>query len=80
VSISQFGCALDPYNTLKHIEADYVRLDGRVLFGRHIFLFDGGDTARLAEIGELHRPSIADLFVALMGEEYENSGRTEEAA
>ncbi|MGB2109846.1 MAG: EAL domain-containing protein, partial [Marinobacter vinifirmus] len=28
VSISQFGCALDPYNTLKHIEADYVRLDG----------------------------------------------------
>jgi len=27
VSISQFGCALDPYNTLKHIETDYVRLD-----------------------------------------------------
>lgn len=52
----------------------------RVLFGRHIFLFDGGDVARLAEIGELHRPSIADLFVALMGEQYENSERTEEAA
>jgi diguanylate cyclase (GGDEF)-like protein/PAS domain S-box-containing protein len=27
VSISQFGCALNPFNTLKHIEADYVRLD-----------------------------------------------------
>ncbi len=52
----------------------------RVLFGRHIFLFDGGDIARLREIGELHRPSVADLFVALMGEEYENSESTEEAA
>ena len=27
VSISEFGGALDPFNTLKHIEADYVRLD-----------------------------------------------------
>ncbi len=52
----------------------------RVLFGRHIFLFDGGDVARLTEIGELHRPSIADLFVALMGEQYENGERGEEAA
>ncbi|WP_376690035.1 ABC transporter ATP-binding protein [Wenzhouxiangella sp. EGI_FJ10409] len=52
----------------------------RVLFGRHIFLFDGGDTSRLKEIGELHRPSVADLFVALMGEEYENRAETEDAA
>ncbi|MFO8142011.1 MAG: EAL domain-containing protein [Marinobacter sp.] len=28
VSISQFGCALSPFNTLKHIEADYVKIDG----------------------------------------------------
>ena len=55
-------------------------LHERVLFGRHIFLFDGGDTARLREIGELHRPSVADLFVALMGEEYENGTQTEAAA
>jgi len=40
----------------------------RALFGRHIFLFDGGDPARLAELGEIHKPGIADLFVALMGE------------
>jgi len=52
----------------------------RVLFGRHIFLFDDADIARLKEIGELHRPSVADLFVALMGEEYENSAGKEEAA
>jgi len=28
VSISQFGCALNPFNTLKHIDADYVKIDG----------------------------------------------------
>lgn len=28
VSISRFGCALNPFNTLKHIDADYVKLDG----------------------------------------------------
>jgi len=55
-------------------------LHERVLFGRHIFLFEGGDIERLGTIGELHRPSVADLFVALMGEEYEDSGSAEEAA
>jgi len=43
-------------------------LHERVLFGRHIMLFDRGDTARLGEYGEIHKPSVADLFVALMGE------------
>ncbi|MFP3977751.1 EAL domain-containing protein [Marinobacter sp. KMM 10035] len=28
VSIAQFGCALDPFLTLKHINADYVKIDG----------------------------------------------------
>lgn len=28
LSISRFGCALNPFNTLKHVEADYVKLDG----------------------------------------------------
>lgn len=28
VSISQFGCALNPFNTLKHIDVDYVKIDG----------------------------------------------------
>ncbi|MFP4208782.1 MAG: ABC transporter ATP-binding protein [Wenzhouxiangella sp.] len=43
-------------------------LHERVLFGRHILLFDEPDRARLASLGETHRPSVADLFVALMGE------------
>ena len=38
----------------------------RQIFGKSIFLFDGIDRARLAELGELHKPSIADLFVATM--------------
>jgi ABC-2 type transport system ATP-binding protein len=38
----------------------------RQIFGKSIFLFDGADRARLAELGELHKPSIADLFVATM--------------
>jgi len=28
VSIGQFGCALNPFNTLKHIDTDYVKIDG----------------------------------------------------
>ena len=38
----------------------------RQIFGKSIFLFDGVDKARLAELGELHKPSVADLFVATM--------------
>lgn len=38
----------------------------RQVFGRSVFLFDGADQARLRELGELHRPSVADLFVATM--------------
>jgi len=38
----------------------------RELFGRHIFLYDNGDRETLAALGELHTPSVADLFVATM--------------
>lgn len=38
----------------------------RELFGRHIFLFDGVARERLAGLGELHTPNVADLFVATM--------------
>ena len=38
----------------------------RELFGRHIFLFEGADRESLEAIGELHTPSVADLFVATM--------------
>ncbi len=41
-------------------------LSERQIFGKSIFLFDGVDRSRLADLGELHKPSIADLFVATM--------------
>lgn len=40
----------------------------RKVLGRHLFLFEGVDRQRLDAIGELHRPSVADLFVAKMQE------------
>jgi ABC-2 type transport system ATP-binding protein len=39
----------------------------RQLFGRSILLFDGIERQRLAELGEVRTPGIADLFVAVMG-------------
>jgi ABC-2 type transport system ATP-binding protein len=39
----------------------------RPAFGRNIFLFDGADPDHLNSLGEIRRPSIADVFVAVMG-------------
>ncbi len=39
----------------------------RQLFGRTILLFDGADRKQLAALGDVRKPSIADLFVAVMG-------------
>jgi ABC-2 type transport system ATP-binding protein len=41
-------------------------LDERQVFGKSIFLFDGVPPAQLAQLGEVRRPSVADLFVATM--------------
>ena len=40
----------------------------RQALGRSILLFDGVDRGQLAALGEVRTPSIADLFVALMGD------------
>jgi ABC-2 type transport system ATP-binding protein len=42
-------------------------LHERQMFGRSILVFDGVDRQQLAALGEVRTPSIADLFVALMG-------------
>jgi ABC-2 type transport system ATP-binding protein len=39
----------------------------RQLFGRSILMFDRADRQQLAALGEVRRPSIADLFLAVMG-------------
>ena len=38
------------------------------VFGRGILMFDGVDRHKLAELGDVRTPSIADLFVAVMGD------------
>jgi ABC-2 type transport system ATP-binding protein len=38
----------------------------RELFGRHIFLYKNSNREQLKTLGELHTPSVADLFVATM--------------
>ena len=39
----------------------------RQVFGRNILLFDRADRQRLAALGEVRTPTIADVFVAVMG-------------
>lgn len=55
-------CAGDMADTARSLNPLYERS----MFGKHVFLFDGVDADRLAELGELRTPSVADLFVATM--------------
>jgi ABC-2 type transport system ATP-binding protein len=41
-------------------------MNERQVFGRAVMLFDGVDRGQLAGMGDVRRPSIADLFVAVM--------------
>lgn len=46
----------------------------RQVFGRSILLFDGVEREQLATLGEVRTPSIADLFVAVLGDERATQG------
>ena len=37
------------------------------VFGRSVLFFDQADRDQLSPLGEVRRPSIADVFVAVMG-------------
>ena len=52
---------LDAARSLKPIQE-------RQVFGRSILLFDGIDAAQLAAFGDVRTPSLADLFVAMVGD------------
>jgi ABC-2 type transport system ATP-binding protein len=49
----------------------------RQVFGRSILLYDRADRQQLAALGDVRTPSIADLFVAVMGHQ---AGQSEGAA
>ena len=52
----------------------------RQALGRSILLFDHVDRQQLAALGEVRTPSIADLFVAVMGNKPGNASQTQGAA
>lgn len=47
----------------------------RQVFGRGVLLFDRGDRQQLGALGEVRTPSIADLFVAVMGSRTQGASR-----
>jgi ABC-2 type transport system ATP-binding protein len=52
----------------------YKPLHERRVFGRIIMLFESTDRDRLAALGEVRTPNIADLFVAVIGPRAETTG------
>ena len=72
-----FGCSMEAFesryaevmvNPEQTAAARALRpIHERLVFGRSILLFDGADRSQLAALGEVRTPSIADLFVAVMG-------------
>jgi ABC-2 type transport system ATP-binding protein len=46
----------------------------RLVFGRSILLFDHADRHRLAALGDVRTPGIADLFVAVIGNQAGQAG------
>ena len=47
----------------------------RPVFGRSVLLYEGANRDELAALGETRRPSIADVFVAVMGQQNPEAGR-----
>ena len=80
-----FGCSMDDFETRyaevmvnpdKATAARALRpINERQVFGRSIFLFDSIDRGQLAALGEVRTPSIADLFVAVMGNAPQGAAR-----
>ena len=49
----------------------------RPVFGRSVLLYEGANRDELAALGETRRPSIADVFVAVMGQQRSEVGSQE---
>ena len=82
-------------STIEAIEEGYVELSVRVerlaaaralgpiserqLLGRTVFLFDHADRDQLSELGDMHTPGLADLFIALMSNEAKHQPQSRES-
>jgi ABC-2 type transport system ATP-binding protein len=52
----------------------------RQVFGRSVLLFDRIDRQRLTALGEVHTPSVADLFVAIIGNQMNQAAQAQGVA
>jgi ABC-2 type transport system ATP-binding protein len=72
-----FGCSMEEFESRytelmvkpENVEAARALkpIHERPALGRSLLLFEGLDRKRLAELGEVRTPSLADLFVAVIG-------------
>jgi ABC-2 type transport system ATP-binding protein len=72
-----FGCSMEAFESRyaelmvkpENLEAARALkpIHERQALGRNLLLFDGADRERLAALGDVRTPSIADLFVAIIG-------------
>ena len=72
-----FACSMEAFEsrylevTVKPEQVEAARalkpMQERQVLGRYTYLFDGGDRTQLARLGDVRTPSIADLFVAVIG-------------
>src|SRR5207302_344924 len=56
------------------IDARLLVLHERQGFGRSILLYEAADRQQVAALGEVHAPSISDLFVAVVGNQTGHTG------
>jgi len=80
-----FGCSMEEFET-RYVEVQVnpeqvaaaralKPMNERHVFGRNVLLFDRVDRQQLAALGEVRTPSIADLFVAVVGNHGGDPGR-----
>src|SRR5213593_952687 len=82
-----FDCSMEEFESRyleamvhpEHIDAARALrpIHERPVFGRSVLLFDQADRQQLAALGEVRRPSIADLFVAVMSNSEGTEVRTQ---
>jgi ABC-2 type transport system ATP-binding protein len=74
-----FGCTMEEFEA-RYLEATVnpenaaaaralKPMHERQVLGRSLLLFDGADRQQLAKLGEVRTPSIADVFVAVIGDQ-----------
>ena len=65
-SLNEKYLELRPKEDLKEKARSLKPFYTRTELGREVFLYEDQDSSRLSELGEVHPPAIADLFLAIV--------------